>query len=233
MIYLFKKLFIIICCSVALALSVYLLYFSRAESVFKSKPYEIIIDAGHGLPDGGAVASDGTIESDINLEIVSKLVNHMSMAGFKCTLTRNSRDSIYSSGETIHAKKVSDIKERIKIADANKDSLFISVHMNTFTTPDVYGTQVFYKSHSELSKDLASELQRVINLKFQPDNEKVCKPIPSNVYLFNNIENDCILIECGFLTNNEDLKKLKNSEFQTELTKSITEVLTYKLIGSD
>ena len=149
-----------------------LFFISRSNSVFGSSTHTVIIDAGHGLPDGGAVANDGTIESDINLEIALKLAKSLSSAGFKCLLTRNDKESIYSDGETIHAKKVSDIKERIKIANAEKSALFISIHMNTYTSPDVYGAQVFYKSDSELSKSVATELQRVINLKFQPENEK-------------------------------------------------------------
>lgn len=212
--------------------SVYTIMF-RSENVFKQKPIKIIIDAGHGLPDGGAVAPDGTIESDINLSISLKLNKYLTASGFKCILTRNGSESIYTEGETIHAKKVSDIRERIKIADNNPDAFFISIHMNTYPSSDVYGTQVFYKSSSNLSKEISEELQRLVNLKYQSENAKSTKPIPSNVYLFKNIKNDCILIECGFLTNTQDLQKFKSESFQSDIAKSIAEIITYKLSGSE
>lgn len=203
------------------------------KAVFKEKRQKIIIDAGHGLPDGGAVASDGTIESDLNLAIAKHLYEKLHAAGFECIMLRNDENSIYTEGNTIHAKKVSDIKNRVETAAKNDDAFVVSIHMNTFETPDVHGAQVFYKSGSSISKDIAVEIQNIINLKYQPDNTKVSKPIPSNVYLFNHINNDSVLVECGFLTNNDDLSKLKDADFQEDISKSIAEVITYKLSGSE
>ncbi len=200
---------------------------------FNASTHKIIIDAGHGLPDGGAVAADGTIESDINLAIARLLNDMLTAAGFECIMTRTDENSICTDGGTIHAKKVSDTKNRVAIARKNSDAFVVSIHMNTYTTPDVHGSQVFYKSGSDISKEIAEEVQRIINLKYQPDNKKTVKPIPSNVYLFKNISNNSILAECGFLTNEDDLKKLKSAEFQQDIAKSIAEVVTFKLIGSD
>lgn len=205
----------------------------KTKDVFNDNRYRVIIDAGHGLPDGGAVATDGTIESDINLAIAQKLNERLTLAGIECIMIRNDENSVCTEGNTIHAKKVSDIRNRVSIANQNSDALLISIHMNTYTTPDVHGAQVFFKSGSELSKELAEEIQRAINLKFQPDNTKVSKPISSNIYLFNHINNDCILIECGFMTNVSDLAKLKDVSYQQELASTIAEVIIYKLTGSE
>lgn len=202
-------------------------------SAFNSGQLTILIDAGHGDPDGGAVAFDGTTESDLNLSIVHKLCAKLTDAGIKCILIRKNSESIYSGGSTIHQKKVSDIRNRVKIAKSYADSLVISVHMNTFPDSSVSGAQVFYKSDSDLSYSLANELQSAINNKFQPDNCKKTKSIPSNVYLFKNIPNDSILIECGFLTNNDDLAKLKSEEFQNDMSALIAEVVLFKLTGSE
>ncbi len=199
--------------------------------IFSSNSVDVIIDAGHGDPDGGAVALDGTHESDINLQIALKIYNELKNKNINCILTRTDCNGIYTQGNSIHAKKVSDIRNRVEIANKNKDALFVSIHMNTFPSSDVCGAQVFYKPSSEISKDIANELQNVINLKFQTDNQKKLKTIPSNVYLFNHIENDCVLIECGFLTNQSDLDKLKNEDFQNNISKSIAETVIFKLFG--
>ncbi len=226
------KLILIISAVLLTAVFVYIGGFGDI-AVFKDKNQKIIIDAGHGLPDGGAVASDGTIESDLNLAIAKQIFNLLDSAGFECIMIRDDQNSIYSEGNTIHAKKVSDIKNRVEIANKNNDAFIVSIHMNTFETPDVHGAQVFFKSGSEISKDIATEIQNVINLKYQPENTKVSKPIPSNVYLFSHIKNDSVLVECGFLTNSEDLTKLKDEQFQKDISKSIAEVIAYKLSGSE
>ena len=105
--------------------------------------------------------------------------------------------------------------------------------MNTFPSSDVSGAQFFYKKDSEFSKQVAEELQNSINIKLQPDNTKTAKSISKNIYFLNNITNDCILAECGFLTNAAELDKLKSSEFQDEISTTIAEVLIYKISGSD
>lgn len=219
--------------SLTVVLSAVLCQFVLKSSVeiFNSNKVDVIIDAGHGDPDGGAVALDGTPEAEINLQIALKIYNELKSKNINCILTRSDSSGIYTEGNSIHSKKVSDIRNRVAIANKYKDALFISIHMNTYPSPDVCGAQVFYKPSSEASKDIAAEVQNVINLKFQADNQKQIKPIPSNVYLFNHIQNDCVLIECGFLTNQSDLDKLKNEDFQNNISKSITEAVMYKFFG--
>ena len=201
--------------------------------VFKDNFTQVIIDAGHGLPDGGAVASDGTIESDINLKISKALNNKLESIGIECLMIRDDEYSIYDKGETIHAKKVSDIKNRVKICEENSNALLISIHMNTYPDEKVRGAQVFYKRNCDLSKNVADELQNALNLNFQPNFTKKAKEIPSNVYLFKNIKNKCMLVECGFLTNKNDLKNFKSDEFIEVFTNVLAETIAYKITGSD
>ena len=196
-----------------------------------SSDIDVLIDAGHGYPDGGAVASDGTAEADLNLAIASKLYELLSKNGIKCAMIRDSGDSVYTEGDSIHAKKISDVKNRVKRAKANPNAYVISIHMNTFPSNDVQGAQVFYKKDSDKSKDIASEIQNAINLRLQTDNKKTIKQIPKNVYFFNHIENNSVLIECGFLTNINDLTKLKDERYQKEIANIISEVLIFKLLG--
>ena len=192
--------------------------------------FDVIIDAGHGLPDGGAVASDGTLESELNLQIADQLFDVLSKSGLKCKMIRNDQHSIYTQGETIHAKKVSDIKNRVDIAKKNSSALVISIHMNTYPSSNVSGAQVFYSTKKSETSEMASEIQNVLNNNFNT-NKKTSRPISSNIYLFNNIPNDSLLIECGFLTNQDDLSKLKDNNYQKEFANAIAEVITYKLIG--
>ncbi len=219
--------------SLTVFLTIILIYGINSDyiEVFSKNKPMIIIDAGHGAPDGGAVALDGTFESDINLHIALKIHDFLKQKNIECILTRSDSNSIYSKGESIHEKKVSDIKNRVKIANDNKNVFFLSIHMNTYPSPSVSGAQVFYKPKSEVSERVANQVQDVLNLKFQPDNTKKIKPIPSNVYLFNHIENDCVLIECGFLTNQNDLNNLKNEKYQNEISKVISEAVIFSLLG--
>lgn len=192
----------------------------------------VIIDAGHGYPDGGAVAQDGTKESDLNLTYAKKIYEQLTDNGIKCIMTRSDEFCIADYGESIHEKKVSDTRNRVKIANRYPNALLLSVHMNTFPSEDVSGAQVFYKANGNISKSIANELQNVINSK-QQNSKRSIKPIPSNIYLFNHIQNECILIECGFLTNKIDLELLKNERYQDDIAKSISEVLMFKLTGDN
>ena len=200
------------------------------ETFSNSKPI-VIIDAGHGDPDGGAIGLDGTHEADLNLQIALKIKNQLSDKNINCILTRADVNSVYTSGDTIHQKKVSDIKKRVEIAKNNKDAVFLSIHMNTYQSQDVCGAQVFFKAKSAVSQNIANEIQNAINSRLQPDNQKKEKAIPSNVYLFKNIPNECVLVECGFLSNQNDLDNLKNENYQNKLSTVISEALIFNLFG--
>ncbi len=191
----------------------------RATSAIKPK---YIIDAGHGLPDGGAVGSDGTTEQELNLALAQALSRRLKANKINHILTREDENSIFSEGESIHEKKVSDIRNRIIMANNYSEACFLSIHMNTFSEPSVYGIQVFY---SEKTKAMAINLQNEINQKMQPEHTKSAKPIPQNVYLFSHIENPAILIECGFISNQEELSKLKQEEYRNNLATVIIEAI--------
>ena len=189
------------------------------------KEIDFIIDAGHGMPDGGAVAADGTTEQQLNLAIAQKLHAALNKNGAGTLMIREDESSVYSEGESIHAKKVSDIKNRVKLAKEFPDIPLISIHMNSYPDESVYGLQVFYKSGDEVSKKIATDIQTAINEKIQPQNPKTIKTISPNVYLFSHIENPSILIECGFLSNPKELNDLKSAEYQDKLANVIADCL--------
>lgn len=196
----------------------------QAQNV-SAKEFSYIIDAGHGIPDGGTSGKDGTTEQELNLAIALKVSEMLKNKSISHVLTRKDENSIYSEGTSIHAKKVSDIRERVAIAGKSPESPLISIHMNSYPDPDVQGIQVFYTNGNERAKKIADALQSAINAELQPNNTKVVKTISKNIYLFSHVENPSVLIECGFLSNPQDLAQLKTSEYQEKISTVIAEVL--------
>ena len=190
-----------------------------------SQDIKYILDAGHGIPDGGAVASDGTTEQELNLAITLKVSELLHKQGIAHQLTRSDENSIFTEGETIHAKKVSDVRQRIAIASKTPEIPIISIHMNSYPNASVFGTQVFYSKDDTDAKSLAETLQDAFNEQIQPNHRKTAKTISPNVYLFSHVENPSVLIECGFLSNYEELSKLKTEEYQTKIAEVIVGAL--------
>ncbi len=180
--------------------------------------FVIIIDAGHGGIDGGAVGSAGTVEKRINLEIALKLRDVLDDAGYTVIMTRCEDISIHdSSANTIKQKKVSDMHNRLALTRMYPNSLLVSIHQNTLGNSSVRGAQVFFSPNNEQSSLLAQCLQDSFNTKLQPDNKKETKKTGKNLYLFYNAQNVAILAECGFLSNPDEERKLCSEEYQNKI----------------
>ncbi|MBQ8358426.1 MAG: N-acetylmuramoyl-L-alanine amidase [Oscillospiraceae bacterium] len=180
----------------------------------------VIIDAGHGGVDGGAVSCTGVDESQINLEIALKLEDLMHLLGIRTVMIRDTDRSVYTEGETIAAKKVSDIKERVRIVNTTPNALFISIHQNNFQDARYSGTQVFYNNQSD-SKQLATELQTAFRENLNPSNKRQIKKT-SGVYLMEHINCTGVLIECGFLSNYQEEAMLRDPDYQRKICSVIS-----------
>jgi len=181
----------------------------------------IILDAGHGYPDGGAVASDGTIESEINLNIVLKLQQLLEASNCTVILTRSDENGIYeTTSNTIREKKVSDMKNRVEIANTSNAEAFISIHLNKLPQTQYSGFQSFYKNDDEQSKKLANNIQKNLNHFIDENNHREIKSI-SSIYLAKHVEIPLAIIECGFLSNTQETEKLKTEAYQDLLAWSI------------
>ena len=181
----------------------------------------VILDAGHGGFDGGAVASDGTVEKDINLKITLASAKFLRQSGFNVILTREndvSTDDVET--EKISTRKKSDLKNRLNLMKDYKDAVFVRIHLNKFTTSAANGSQVFY-SRSEESKRLGDCIQKSIVAKLQPENTRVNKLATSSTYLLYNATVPSVLVECGFLSNKAELEKLKDKDYQNKMAFSI------------
>lgn len=178
----------------------------------------IIIDAGHGGFDGGAVAGDGTVEKNINLNIALSLEKMLKNSGFDVIMTRQTDTSTEdNSNDKIPSKKKSDLKNRLLLMKKYEDAVFVSIHLNKFTTSAARGSQIFYSSNNGDSKILGDLIQNSIVSKIQKDNKRVNKKATSSTYILYNATVPAVLVECGFLSNKAELEQLKTEEYQNKM----------------
>jgi N-acetylmuramoyl-L-alanine amidase len=175
----------------------------------------IIIDAGHGGVDGGATSCSGVLESQINLQIALRLDDLLHLLGYRTEMIRTEDISVYTQGETIAAKKISDLKERVRIVNSKEEGILVSIHQNYFSDSRYSGAQVFYPK-TEGSERLAKDLQRSIVSSLNVGSNRQAKPV-SGVYLMEHIQNTGILIECGFISNPEEDANLRSAQYQKKL----------------
>ncbi len=191
-----------------------------AAALSLSEDKLIIIDAGHGGEDPGAVAVNGRYEKDLNLEIAFTLGGMLAESGYAVMYTRTTDRLLYSEDENIKGmKKIYDLKNRCKIAAEFPNALFISIHMNSYSNPKYSGLQVYYTKDDDDSRQLASDIQGSVNSSIE-DSERVIK-CGEGLYILENTPSTAVLIECGFLSNAEEAEKLSQKEYQKRLSSAI------------
>ena len=179
--------------------------------------HTLVLDAGHGGEDGGAVSLTGVPESGINLAIVLKLDQILGLYGQAPVVLRTSDISLHDeSAGTLREKKVSDLHNRVSAIESVENAALLSVHQNTFTNQKYHGAQVFF-APTDGSEALAVHVQEGLRTALDPENARQAKPIPDTVYLMNHISCPGILIECGFLSNPEEEALLRSDGYQTKL----------------
>lgn len=178
----------------------------------------LVLDAGHGGEDGGAVSITGVPESRINLSIVLSLRDVLGLYGVDPILLREEDISLHTGdSNTLREKKRSDLKNRTAAIEAVEGGTLISIHQNTYPGSRYHGTHVFY-APTDGSQALADHVQNSIKTALQPDNERAVKQIPDTVYIMNHITCPGILIECGFLTNPAEEAMLRDPDYQRKLS---------------
>ena len=195
-------------------------------------PLTIIIDAGHGGEDGGTQSSDGTLEKDINLQISIKLERLLRIMGYRTVMIRTEDKLIYTGNpDKMREKKVSDLNNRLEIAETYPDAIFISIHQNYFTESRYSGAQVFYSPNSEKSQLLAQCIQRSVVSLVQPENERKIKKSGSEIFLLDKIESPAVMVECGFMSNPSEALLLRDGEYQKKTVLAIANGITeYRLL---
>ena len=188
----------------------------------------VILDAGHGKPDEGASSNLGTTEESINLKITKKVQNLLEQSGSTVILTRSDENGIYDQDEnSLRNKKVSDIKNRVKIGNESSADIFVSIHLNKIEQSQYYGWQTFFKTNNEQSKKLAQNIQQSLNESIQKENKRESLKI-SGKYIIDHVEIPISIVECGFLSNPEEEKLLQQDEYQSRLAWGIyTGIMNY------
>lgn len=183
--------------------------------------YTLVLDAGHGGEDGGAVSASGNKESEINLAIVLKIDQLMGFCGVPAVLTRSDDRSIHdASANTLREKKVSDLHNRVKLVESTDHAVLLSVHQNSFQDPRYSGAQVFYGS-ADGSQSWGESTQELLRIALDAENNRSAKQIPDTVYLMNHISCPAILVECGFMTNGEEVALLLTSDYQKRVAAAL------------
>ena len=210
-----RFLLIILCC--VIFITGFSLYFLHLEEVNSpNTAMSIIIDAGHGGKDGGAVGSTGVSESYLNLQYAKELQTLCEDAGFKVIMTRSDMNGLYSP--LASNKKRSEMEKREKIINSADGKLVVSIHMNSYPLSSLYGAQVFYKKDNESGKNFAQSVQS--NLKKESLNTRGEASV-GDYYVLNCTDKPAILVECGFLSNVEEELKLCSDEYRKNFCESL------------
>lgn len=191
----------------------------------ENRPH-IVIDAGHGGEDGGASAADGTLEKSINLAVALPLGDLLHVMGLDVSQTRTEDVMISSEGDTLRERKVSDIKNRL--ARIEQADMAVSIHQNKFPQGQYHGAQMFYAPTNENSKMLAESVRESVISLLQPSNTRELKKGEETVYLLKHATKPLVLVECGFLSNEQECAKLKTTEYQRQMAFAIaTGIFSY------
>ncbi|MFV8829698.1 N-acetylmuramoyl-L-alanine amidase CwlD [Alkalihalobacterium sp. APHAB7] len=180
----------------------------------------IILDPGHGGPDGGAVSKSGLLEKDVTLEIALDLRDYLQEAGALVLMTREEdRDLADSDIKKIRHRKVQDLKRRVELINGSDGDMFVSIHLNAIPSPKWKGAQTFYNRTVEENEYIAKFVQDEIRRNLE-NTHRVAKPI-GNVYLIKQAQIPGVLVEVGFLSNPEEAKLLEKEKYQQKVAASI------------
>ena len=172
---------------------------------------------GIGVPDEGAQSSNGTTEAQTNLKIALKLQNLLEQSGCTVILTRSDENAIYDiDSKTLKQKKISDIRNRVKIGNESQADIFVSIHLNKIPQSQYDGWQTFYREGSTDGEKLAKLIQSSLNETIQKENNREAKTI-ENIYIIKHVEIPTTIVECGFLSNPQEEKLLLEDEYQNKL----------------
>ncbi len=183
----------------------------------------ILLDAGHGAPDGGCVAADGTQEAILNLQMCKRLEKILASRGFAVELTREDENGLHGETQGISNQKKADMRRRRELRDTSGANLFVSVHMNSFSQEKYHGAQVIYDTQNPQARQAALCIQNAIRDSADADNKRVPMAAPSSLYLLKTPRVPSVIVECGFLSNIEECAKLKTENYQVLLAEAIAD----------
>ena len=198
---------------------------ARLVSQQKEEGLTVVLDAGHGGTDPGKIGVNGEKEKELNLEITMLLKEKLEKQGIQVVLTRDSDGGLYD--EQSNNKKVQDLQRRCELIHKTSPRCAVSIHQNSYTTPEVKGAQVFYYTNSAEGKKLAEGLQTALVEGVDPENHREAKGNTS-YYLLKKTDVPLAIVECGFLSNPEEAGLLATKEYQEKVAEAVcTGILKY------
>jgi len=212
---------------VGLALLMYLLVFPVEKTEMAIETWNvplsgmtIVIDPGHGGPDGGAVGADGTQEKDISLDVSLYVREYLQQGGATVYLTRE-EDTDLAAEHTkgLSNRKSEDIRNRLAFVEEKDPDLFLTIHLNAIPSPKWSGAQTFYYPKYDESKHLAEMIQAEI-IRNLENTTREALPI-QGIYLLKHAEVPSAIVEVGFLSNATELELLKDETYQRQMAASI------------
>lgn len=212
-------------------------YCGQRQAIAHPAKYQertLILDAGHGGEDGGAVSVTGKKESQLNLEIALKAEQMCGFYGIPINMTRDSDASLKDpSAETLAEMKRTDLKNRVKQIEATPNGVLISIHQNYYSGSHNQGAQVFF-APTPGSEAWSIHTQDLLCANLNPNNTRKNKQIPNAIYLMNHISCPAILIECGFISSPEEAEKLEDDDYQARIAATmLSSYMTYSFDGTE
>lgn len=186
--------------------------------MIRNEVQTLVLDAGHGGFDGGAVGISGTTEQDINLSIAQRTEILANFFGIPTQMTRSNSEALdYNPEKTIRQNKIADIRAREGIIEAASNPVLISIHLNKFQNSQYSGAQVFYSHNHSDSQILANSLQRNLCIGLNPNNKRKEKIASDAIYLMKNLTCPAVIVECGFLSNPQEEKLLGQDAYHKQV----------------
>lgn len=223
-----KKKYILMSVLVAFVLAI--LYIAKPVFSFNSNKV-VIIDAGHGGIDPGAIGRTGVVEKDINLSIAQKLKGYLEDAGFTCIMIREIDEGLYSEYGRVRDKKNEDLRNRRYFIKKYKADLFLSIHLNFFPDSRYYGAQVFYPKNDEKSELIGKEIQKSLIETLDRGNKREAKAT-DDIYVIRDNKIPSVLVECGFLSNYEEEELLKTELYQNKIAWALFKGISSYFLGN-
>lgn len=221
-----KKTLIFLCLGIVVTVFSVFGVLNKAQSVFEERGTPVVIvDAGHGEPDGGAVGVNGTLEKDINLAISKKIEEALDGKDIRVIMTRTGDLGLFESYDgTLREKKREDMNTRLSIMKKSGADLFLSIHMNSFESKNATGLHVFYAENHKEVQGLAENIQERIS-EITGAKTHAVKTADKSLFLMKNPPIPAILVECGFISNPDEEKKLNDEDYQSRVAWAIAEAV--------
>lgn len=187
----------------------------------------IILDAGHGGEDGGAVAVNGIEEKKINLAIALLVRDKLTSAGYCVQMIRETDTAVGDTTlSTLAERKRSDIQYRTQVVNQTENCILVSIHQNFFEQSQYSGAQMFYSPNNTRSAQLAESIRRAVISQTQPNNTRENKQAESGIYLLNHVDVPAVIVECGFLSNPEEADLLSTPTYQEKIASAVADGIT-------